>query len=133
MSSKSTVDHQSLETKRALTNQSVEYRLSEEAQYLASPTAIRCQWSNEGRMKYIKFVRSLGKSDMENQKTIDTINWENKESDFRPAKLNLSIKLSGCLSNVLQAEIIERKTVNLLNHPASLVLFSTPQVTEKKK
>ena len=69
---------------------------------------------------------------MENQKTIDTINWENKESDLRPAKLDLSIKLSGCLSNILQAEIIERKTVNLLNHPTSLVLFSTPQVTEKK-
>ena len=37
-------------------------------------------------MKYIKFVRSLGKNDIENQKTIDTINWENKESDLQPAK-----------------------------------------------
>ena len=37
---KSTVDHQSLEIERALTNQSAEYRLSEEAQYLAIPTEV---------------------------------------------------------------------------------------------
>ena len=37
-------------------------------------------------MKYIKFVGSLGKNSIENQKTIDTVNWENKESDLQPAK-----------------------------------------------
>ena len=37
---KSTVDHQSLEIERALTNQSAEYRLSEEAQYLAILTEV---------------------------------------------------------------------------------------------
>ena len=65
---KSTVDHQSPETERVLTNQSAEYRLSEEAQYLAIPTEVWYQWSYEDRMKYIKFVRSLGKNDIENQK-----------------------------------------------------------------
>ena len=65
---KSAVDHQSLEIERALTNQIAEYRLSEEAQYLAIPTEVWYQWSYEDRMKYIKFVRSLGKNDIENQK-----------------------------------------------------------------
>ena len=37
---KSTVDNQSLEIERVLTNQSAEYRLSEEAQYLAIPTEV---------------------------------------------------------------------------------------------
>ena len=42
---KSAVDHQSHEIERALTNQSGEYRLSEEAQYLAIPTEVCYQWS----------------------------------------------------------------------------------------
>ena len=67
---KSTVDHQSLEIERALTNQSAEYRLSEEAQYLAIPTEVWYQWSYEDRMKYIKFVRSLGKNDIEIKKPL---------------------------------------------------------------
>ena len=83
---KSTVDHQSPEIERVLTNESAEYRLSEEAQYLAIPTEVWNQWSYEDRMKYIKFVGSLGKNNIENQKTIDTVNWENKESDLQPAK-----------------------------------------------
>ena len=58
---KSTVDHQSLETERDLTNQSADYRLSKAAQYLTIPTEVWCQWSYEDTMKYIKFVRSLGK------------------------------------------------------------------------
>ena len=74
-------------------------------------------------MKYIKFVRSQGKNDIENQKTIDTLNWENKESDIQPAKQNLSMKLSECLPNVLHAETIEKKATNLPNHPTALVLF----------
>ena len=37
---KSTVDNQSLEIERTLTNQSAEYRLSEKAQYLAIPTEV---------------------------------------------------------------------------------------------
>ena len=48
-------------------------------------------------MKYIKFVRSLGKNDIKNEKPINTINRENKESDLQPTKKNLSIKLSECL------------------------------------
>ena len=57
--SKSTVDHQSIEIEMALTNQSAEYRLSEEAQYLAIPTEVWYQCSYEDKMKYNKFVRSL--------------------------------------------------------------------------
>ena len=59
-------------------------------------------------MKYIKFVRSLRKNDIENQNTIDTKNWENKESDLQPEKQNLSMKPSECLPNVLRAETIVR-------------------------
>ena len=84
-------------------------------------------------MKYIKFVRSLGKNDIENQKTIGTINWENKESDLQPAKQNFSMKLSECLPNVLHAETIEKKAINLLNHPTALVLSPTTQVTAEKE
>ena len=61
------------EVERALTNQSAEYGLSEEPQYLAISTEVWYQWSYEDRMKYIKFVSSLGKSDIDNQQTIDTI------------------------------------------------------------
>ena len=42
---KSAVDHQFHEIERALTNQSGEYHLSEEAQYLAIPTEVCNQWS----------------------------------------------------------------------------------------
>ena len=54
-------DHQSLETERTLTNESAEYHLSEEPQYLAIPTEVWYQWPYEDRMEYIKFLRSLGK------------------------------------------------------------------------
>ena len=47
----STVDYQSPETEKALTNQSAEYRLSEAAQYLAIPTEVGYQWPYEDRMK----------------------------------------------------------------------------------
>ena len=83
---KSIVDRQALEIERALTNESAEYCLSGKAQYLAIPTEVWYQWTYEDRMKYIKFVRSLGKNDIENQKAIDTINWENKDSDLPLAK-----------------------------------------------
>ena len=48
---KSTVDYQSPEIEKALTNQSAEYRLSEAAQYLAIPTEVGYQWPYEDRMK----------------------------------------------------------------------------------
>ena len=54
-------DHQSLENERTLTNESAEYHLSEESQYLAIPTEVWYQWPYEDRMEYIKFLRSLGK------------------------------------------------------------------------
>ena len=130
---KSTVDHQSLKIERALTNQIAEYHLSEEAQYLAIPTEVLYQWSYEDRMKCIKFVRSLGKNDIENQKTIDTINWEIKESDLQQAKQNLLMKLLECLPNVLHTETTEKKALNLLNHSTALVLSPTSQVTAEKE
>ena len=55
------------------------------------------------------------------------------ESDLQPAKQNLSMKLSECLPNVLHAETIDKKAINLLNHPTALVLSSTTQVTTKKE
>ena len=42
---KSAVDYQSHEIEKTLTNQSGEYRLPEEAQYLAIPTEVCYQWS----------------------------------------------------------------------------------------
>ena len=41
------------------------------------------------------------------------------------------MKLSECLPNVLHAETIEKKAVNLLNHPTTLVLL--PTTAEKEK
>ena len=117
------------EVERALTNQSAEYGLSEEPQYLAISTEVWYQWSYEDRMKYIKFVRSLGK----NQKTIDIITWEIKESDLPLAKQNLPMKLLECLPNVLHAEIIEKRALYLLNHPTALVLSPTTEATAEKK
>ena len=84
-------------------------------------------------MKYIKFVRSLGKNDIKNQNTIDNIHWENNKSDLQLARKNLSMKLSECLPNVLHAETIEKKAINLLNHPTTLVLLPTTQVTAEKE
>ena len=122
---KITVDHQSLKTERALTNQIAEYHLSEEVQYLVIPTEVLYQWSYEDRMKCIKFVRSLGKNDIKNQSTIDNINWENYESDFQLARKSLSLKLLECWPNVLRAETIGKSAINLLNHPTTLVLSPT--------
>ena len=130
---KSTVYHQSLETERALTNQRAEYGLSEKVQDLAILTEVWYQWSYEDRMKYIKFVSSLGKNDIDNQQTIDTINWENKESDLQLAKQNLSMKLSECLPDVLLAETIEEKAINLLNHLPALVLCPPLRLLQKMK
>ena len=84
-------------------------------------------------MKYIKFVRSLGKNDVKNQNTIDNIHWENNKSDLQLARKNLSMKLSECLPNVLHAEIIEKKAIYLLNHSTTLVLSPFTQVTAEKE
>ena len=116
-----------------MTNQRAEYGLSEKVQDLAILTEVWYQWSYEDRMKYIKFVSSLGKNDIDNQQTIDTINWENKESDLQLAKQNLSMKLSECLPDVLLAETIEEKAINLLNHLPALVLLPTTQVTAENE
>ena len=43
------------------------------------------------------------------------------------------MKLSECLPNVLHAETIEKKAINLLNHPTALVLSPTTQVTAEKE
>ena len=43
------------------------------------------------------------------------------------------MKLSECLPNVLHAETIEEKAINLLNHPTALVLLPTTQVTAEKE
>ena len=48
---------------------------------------------------YIRFVWSLGKNEIVNQKNIDTINSENKKSYLQPAKQNLSMKCSTRRSN----------------------------------
>ena len=52
---------------------------------------------------------------------------------FSQQEKNLSMKLSECLPNVLHAETIEKKAVNLLNHPTTLVLLPTTQVTAEKE
>ena len=83
----------------------------------------------QDRMNYIQFVRSQENNDIKNQKPNDTINWGNKESDLQPAKQNLSMKVSECLPNVLHAETIKKKAINLLNHPTTLILSPTTQVT----
>ena len=116
-----------------MTNESAEYCPSGKAQYLAIPTEVWYQWTYEDRMKYIKFVRSLGKNDIENQKAIDTINWENKDSDLPLAKQNLSVKLLESLRKVLLAETIEKKAINPLNHLTALVLSPTTQITAQKE
>ena len=43
------------------------------------------------------------------------------------------MKLSECLPNILNAETIEKKAINLLNHSAALVLSPTTQVTAEKE
>ena len=84
-------------------------------------------------MKYIKFVRSLGKNDIKNQNTIDNIHWENNKSDLQLARKNLSMKLAECLPNILHAEIIKKKAINLLNDSTTLALSPSTQVTAEKE
>ena len=43
------------------------------------------------------------------------------------------MKLSECLPNVLHAETIEKKAINLRNHPTALVLSPTTQVIAEKE
>ena len=84
---------------------------------------------SKDKRNYIKFARSHGKNDIQNQKIIDTTNWENKECDFQPVKQNLSMKL---LPIVLHAETIKKKAIILLNYPTALVLSHTTQVTAEE-
>ena len=73
-------------------------------------------------------IKSLGKNDIE-KKTKKTKHWhyncENKESDLQPAKQNLLMKHLECLTNVLHAETIERKALDLLNYPTAPVISPT--------
>ena len=43
------------------------------------------------------------------------------------------MKLPECLPNVLHAEKILKKAINLLNHSAALVLSPTTQITAEKE
>lgn len=83
---------------------------------------------HEYRIKCIKLIKSLGKNDIEikTKQTKDPhYNCENKESDLLPEKQNLLMKHSQCLKNVLHAETIERKALDLLNYPTAPVISPT--------
>lgn len=81
-------------------------------------------------------IKSLGKNDIEN-KTKQTkhphYNCENKESDLLPEKQNLLMKHSQCLKNVLHAETIERKALDLLNYPTAPVISPTTGTAQEEE
>ena len=121
MYDKVAVNHQKNEIEKAIINQSVEYRLATAAQYLSVPVEVWYQWSQSYRQKYLKLIKSFEKKDIDAQKIIDIEDWGGRENKLQQAKESLSIKLSESLPNLLHAENIEKKALNLLNNPLLLL------------
>ena len=126
------MNHQCFEMKKAVINQSSEYRLSQEAAYLSVPIELWYTLSKIRRNKYINFIRDLSKSDLEEHKTLKADMWYD-ESDLSSVKRALSLKLPEFLPNTPHADIIEEKALDLLNIPNAITLFPTLLATNKEK
>ena len=115
------VDHQRREIEKALVGQSSEYRLNKNAEYLQVPLETWTSLSKLNKREYLDFVTHLSKDEIKNMKTITASFWEAGEHSIEPSKTSLSVKLSEHL-NILHADIIEQKALDLLNNPSAISL-----------
>ena len=106
----SAVEHQSREIEKAIINQS-----SLTSTLLLKYGEIR----HVTRNRYNAFVRDLNLDDIKVKKVINSSFWEVDEASFSPALNFLSMKLSEHLPSIWQADIIERKALDLLNNPVA--------------
>ena len=121
------VDHQRREIEKALIGQSSEYRLNKNAEDLQVPLEMWTNFSKVNKREYLDFVTHLSKEEIKNMKTITASFWETDEHSVEPTKTSLSVKLSEHL-NILHADIIEQKSLDLLNNPSAIpVTFSKKQ------
>ena len=121
------VDHQRREIEKALIGQSSEYRLNKNAEDLQVPLEMWTNFSKVNKREYLDFVTHLSKEEIKNMKTITATFWETDEHSVEPTKTSLSVKLSEHL-NILHADIIEQKSLDLLNNPSAIpVTFSKKQ------
>ena len=72
------------------------------------------------------------KKDIDEQKTIDIEDWGRRENKLQQIKESLSVKLSESLPNLLHAETIQKKALDLLNN-ATAVVLSPSVIVEKRK
>ena len=73
------------------------------------------------------------KKDIDEQKTIDIEDWGRRENKLQQIKESLSVKLSESLLNLLHAETIQKKALDLSNNPTALVLSPSVIVEKKEK
>ena len=90
-------------------------------------------WTNLSmaqKRKYLDFIINLSNDELESMKTIDDSFWNMEEQRIHPIKTALSVKLSEAV-NILHADTIEKKALDLLNYPNAITL--SPTLTENDK
>ena len=120
------------EIEKALVGQSSEYRLNKNAEYLQVPLETWTNLSKLKRREYLDFVTHLSKDEIKNMKTITASFWEKGEHSIEPSKTSLSVKLSEHL-NILHADNIEQKALDLLNDPSAISLSPSLLARNKEK
>ena len=78
------------------------------------------------------FVTHLSKEEIKNMMTTTASFWETGEHSIEPIKTSLSVKLSEHL-NILYADTIEQKALDLLNSPSALSLSQSLLARNKEK
>ena len=119
------VDHQRREIEKALIGQSSDYRLNKNAEDLQVPLEMWTNFSKVKKRKYLDFVTHLSKEEIKNMKTITASFWGTDEHSVEPTKTSLSVKLSEHL-NILHADTIEQKSLDLLSNPSAISLSPSP-------
>ena len=126
------IGHQRREIERALIGQSNEYRLNKKAEYLQIPLETWTNLSMAQKRKYLDFIINLSNDELESMKTIDDSFWNMEEQRIHPIKTALSVKLSEAV-NILHADTIEKKALDLLNYPNAITLSPTLTENDKRK
>ena len=106
--------------------------MNKKAEYLKIPLET---WTNlliSQKRKYLDFIINLSNDELESMKTIDDSFWNMEEQRIHPIKTALSVKLSEAV-NILHADTIEKKALDLLNYPNAITLSPTLTENDKRK
>ena len=92
-------------------------------------------WTNLSiaqKRKYLDFIVNLRNDELENMKTIDKSFWNIDKHRIHPIKSALSVKLCKAV-NILHADTIEKKPLDLLNYPNAITLSPTLAENDNEK